>query len=33
MFHEGRFYACFGMQLRTAQVRTQYKVTMKRTEQ
>jgi ribosomal protein L37E len=33
MFHEGRFCACCGMQLRTTPVRTQYKVTMKRTEQ
>jgi hypothetical protein len=32
MFHEGRFCACCGMQLRTTPVKTQYKVTMKGTE-
>jgi hypothetical protein len=31
MFHEGRFFACCGMQLRTTPVRTHYKVMMKRT--
>jgi hypothetical protein len=32
MFHEGKFCACCGMQLRTTPVRTQYKVTIKGTE-
>ena len=32
MFHQGKFCACCGMQLRATAVRTQYKVTMKPTE-
>jgi rRNA maturation endonuclease Nob1 len=33
MSREGKFCACCGMQLRTTPVRTQYKVTIKGTEQ